>query len=283
MTAAGFVLAATGCSGRAVGNGNDESVGTTWVSGGETAGGDATTAATSGGNTDSGDGDGTDPNLDPGRDTDGGVCGELWLDTCDDVEVAFWGQSDSIRSCEFASDCGQILTGTSCGCTQEWVARNDADASCFYAVIDRAADLGCELPLESDCDCPPTEGFVCRVGRCDWGREAEPTGCDVWKQDCGDGEKCSIWSSDGRGTPDVTRCVPVSGTPAGPGERCTRSDSLLTGVDNCDAGSTCYDIDPVTLVGTCVPVCTGEVAAPRCPDGLQCEMAFSDLLPICLP
>jgi hypothetical protein len=48
------------------------------------------------------------------------------------------------------------------------VARLDADTDCFYAMIDRAGDLGCDLGLASSCDCPDTDGYVCDAGICTW-------------------------------------------------------------------------------------------------------------------
>jgi hypothetical protein len=48
------------------------------------------------------------------------------------------------------------------------VARNDADTTCFYALIDEAAELDCDLGLFSDCDCPGADGFECVDGTCTW-------------------------------------------------------------------------------------------------------------------
>jgi len=61
-----------------------------------------------------------------------------------------------------------VLKGTSCGCTRDWVARLDADPSEFYALVELAGQLECELPFISTCDCPAAEGFRCLDGICAW-------------------------------------------------------------------------------------------------------------------
>jgi hypothetical protein len=108
------------------------------------------------GDGDSGDGDG-DPNN----------CAQQ-LDKCDDLLAAFEAETIEIRSCNSDADCGQALLGTSCGCTRDWVARTDADTTCFYDLIEQGQALQCELPLGSTCDCPGADGFVCDAGICNW-------------------------------------------------------------------------------------------------------------------
>jgi hypothetical protein len=66
------------------------------------------------------------------------------------------------------AECGQVLKGTSCGCTRDWVARLDADTAEFWALVDTANELGCELPFISTCDCPATDGYACSGGICTW-------------------------------------------------------------------------------------------------------------------
>ena len=60
-----------------------------------------------------------------------------------------------------------MLTGTSCGCTRNSVARNDAGVDAFYALLDEASERECELGT-SPCDCPAAAGFVCQEGTCAW-------------------------------------------------------------------------------------------------------------------
>lgn len=88
--------------------------------------------------------------------------------TCADVQSDFAAEAESIRSCTDAVECGQELTGTSCGCTRNWVARTDADTTAFYALIDEAQSMECDLGLGSTCDCPDTGGFDCVDNTCTW-------------------------------------------------------------------------------------------------------------------
>lgn len=88
--------------------------------------------------------------------------------TCEDIEDDFRAEAEAIRSCTEDAECGQVLTGTSCGCTRNWVARLDADTERFYALIDAAGDASCDLGLMSTCDCPEVDGYDCAGGTCTW-------------------------------------------------------------------------------------------------------------------
>ncbi len=103
----------------------------------------------------------------------GDCCGD-YEETCIEADCealvdAFEAETTAIRSCESDAECGQVLTGTSCGCSRNWVARTDADIDLWDTLRDDALDAGCELPgTISTCDCPPTDGFVCNEGICGW-------------------------------------------------------------------------------------------------------------------
>ena len=88
--------------------------------------------------------------------------------TCDDVTTEFESERATIQQCDEDADCGQVLVGTSCGCTRDWVARNDADVHAFYALLDEASERECDLALTSTCDCPAAAGFLCQDGTCAW-------------------------------------------------------------------------------------------------------------------
>ena len=109
------------------------------------------------------------------------------------------------------------------------------------------------------------------------------TECSVWDQDCGDGEKCGPWANDGGSEHNATRCVPVDPNPMLPGEACTVEGSGVSGVDDCDVGVLCYDVDNDLLEGTCVAMCSGSEKAPSCPDGTWCSVSNDGVLPLCLP
>lgn len=87
--------------------------------------------------------------------------------TCDDVLADYAAEAANIQSCTDWSECGQVLTGTSCGCTRNWVARTDADTTTFYTLQAEAADAECELG-GSTCDCPEAYGFDCVDAVCTW-------------------------------------------------------------------------------------------------------------------
>jgi hypothetical protein len=88
--------------------------------------------------------------------------------------------------------------------------------------------------------------------------------CDLFAQDCPEGEKCMPWANDGGSTWNATRCSPVFPDPDAPGEPCTVEGNATTGIDSCDIGVMCFDVDPRTNEGTCVAMCTGSPENPLC-------------------
>lgn len=86
--------------------------------------------------------------------------------TCETIAADFESERTEIQSCEVDTECGQVLTSTSCGCTRDLVARTDADTTTFYDLIDEANEGECDLGLASVCDCPITAGFRCDEGTC---------------------------------------------------------------------------------------------------------------------
>ena len=80
----------------------------------------------------------------------------------------FQAEVAAIRGCSDDAECGQVLEGTSCGCTRNWVARLDADTTDFWDLVDLAGELRCELPFVSTCDCPAADGYACVDGVCAW-------------------------------------------------------------------------------------------------------------------
>ncbi len=95
-------------------------------------------------------------------------CEEEPVDVCEGLVADFTAETEAIRSCEDDAECGQVLTGTSCGCTRNWVARNDADISNWESIREEAAEEGCSIGGISTCDCPPALGFRCDAGVCNW-------------------------------------------------------------------------------------------------------------------
>ena len=114
---------------------------------------------------DSGSRTDTDPEGDP----------EPQTPACSEIAQDLLGELSSAQHCDVDADCGQILSGTSCGCTRELVARVDADTSEIRGLIDDANTLDCDVGLGSACDCPEADGFACVSRKCTWNYvEPEP-------------------------------------------------------------------------------------------------------------
>lgn len=122
-------------------------------------------------------------------------------------------------------------------------------------------------------------GFI--YGSPDFGRAFE---CDLFAQDCPDGEKCIAWANDGGGGWNATRCSPIAQSPQQVGDACTVEGSATSGVDDCDLGSMCWDIDRDTNQGTCVSQCFGDEAMPICEDpDTRCAITNNGAIALCLP
>ena len=110
------------------------------------------------------------------------------------------------------------------------------------------------------------------------------TECDVWAQDCPEGEKCMPWANDGGNSWNATRCSPLDPTPGQPGDACTVEGSGVSGIDDCDLGTMCWGVDPETNQGVCVDFCEGSEANPLCEDpGNECFVSNEGVLILCLP
>ncbi|MEM6989600.1 MAG: hypothetical protein AAF721_03860 [Myxococcota bacterium] len=89
--------------------------------------------------------------------------------------------------------------------------------------------------------------------------------CDPFKQNCPTDEKCTVWAPDG-GSWNATRCAAIVDDPDREDEPCMAIGSGTSGLDTCDAGLVCWDVDADSLAGTCVAFCTGDVNNPGCAD-----------------
>jgi hypothetical protein len=89
--------------------------------------------------------------------------------------------------------------------------------------------------------------------------------CDPWADaECGPGSKCAPVACEvGSAVWDSTVCKPVLGDKQ-PGEPCTVFDSATDGIDDCAAGSFCWDPMRDTGIGRCVSWCTGSPSIPGC-------------------
>jgi len=146
-------------------------------------------------------------------------------------------------------------------------------------------------PTTTDPFDPTTGGFddTGSSGDTSCGFLCETTGqitpeCDVFEQNCPDGEKCTPWANDGGSAWNATRCSPIVEDPDQPGEPCTVEDSPASGLDSCDLGSMCWNVHSDTGTGTCASHCTGARNAPTCADANNiCTMSGDGVLALCLP
>jgi hypothetical protein len=107
--------------------------------------------------------------------------------------------------------------------------------------------------------------------------------CDVWAQDCMDGQKCMPWANDGGNAWNATRCSQVVDEAGGVGDPCTVEGSGVSGIDTCMLGAMCFGVDSLTNEGVCVGICGGSPANPECPEGLACMQGFEGEVNLCLP
>ncbi len=106
--------------------------------------------------------------------------------------------------------------------------------------------------------------------------------CSVWLQDCAAGEKCMPWANNG-GSWNATMCSPIDPNPVGTGQVCQVVGSGTSGIDNCQLGAMCWDVDAATNEGTCVEMCTGSEVNPVCgPPGTSCVISNDGVLILCL-
>lgn len=108
--------------------------------------------------------------------------------------------------------------------------------------------------------------------------------CDMFTQDCPPGEKCMPWANDGGGAWNATRCSPIAENPAADGEPCHAEGSATSGVDDCERGTMCWDVDPKTLEGVCVDFCVGTYDHPYCEDPSEvCPITGDGAILVCVP
>jgi hypothetical protein len=108
--------------------------------------------------------------------------------------------------------------------------------------------------------------------------------CDVFAQDCPLGEKCMAWANDGASSWNATRCTEVDPNPAAIGDACTVVGSGVSGIDSCDIGVMCWDVDVETNTGTCVEMCSGSARNPVCnTPQTACSISNEGVLILCLP
>ena len=143
-----------------------------------------------------------------------------------------------------------------------------------------AADTGSSSGgSEEESSSGESTGFV----ETDTDTDGEIIECSMFEQDCPDGQKCMPYANDGGNTWNATMCVPIAEDPAQLDEPCTVEESGVSGVDTCDLGLMCWDVDPATLQGECIAMCRGDESEPECPDPTDwCSISGDGILTLCL-
>ncbi len=168
------------------------------------------------------------------------------------------GTTGSTGSGEGMSATSNVGVTGSGGVTSEGVTGTSSSSS------------GGSMPTTAE---PTCGGFMCEND------SLKSAPCDVFLQDCPEGEKCTAVSVDNGGW-NWARCVPVTGTDMA-GDACT-AKSVADGLDSCAKGAMCWDVD-MEGNGTCAAQCGGSPDAPTCPDNIVCTIASQGFLAICIP
>ena len=105
--------------------------------------------------------------------------------------------------------------------------------------------------------------------------------CDLFAQDCPEGDKCMPWANDGGDQWNATRCSPVEDDAGVIGDECTADGSGVSGLDDCELGAMCWEVDDMNM-GTCVEMCVGSSGDPLCPPGTWCYLGSDGSLAVCL-
>lgn len=102
--------------------------------------------------------------------------------------------------------------------------------------------------------------------------------CDVWLQDCPEGDKCvSVLVGEGEDA-YANLCVPLTGDKA-VGEACVHDGPEL-GTDDCDAWGACW-VEDSEGNGVCRAFCAGSVGSTLCPQGTHCMVAHDQTVALC--
>jgi hypothetical protein len=107
-----------------------------------------------------------------------------------------------------------------------------------------------------------------------------PFSCDVWEQSCSECEKCTPYFYDGKIFSGL-KCVPVGPLIRGVGEACIIGGKFGDGIDNCEKGALCWNLDGGST-GTCVALCTGTAQTPGCKNPQElCWISGEAIVPLC--
>lgn len=165
--------------------------------------------------------------------------------------------------------------------TEPYSTGFESTTSTGEATSESSSGEGSTGAPDIDTTCTPKKGEAVCETPSPYDGEGE---CDPYAQDCAEGEKCTPLANDGGTAWNSTHCTPVQEAPDTLGQPCVVEASGVSGIDSCDAGLMCWDVDFETNLGTCVELCGCGPAQPTCAGGgTVCSVANDGVLPLCLP
>ncbi len=108
--------------------------------------------------------------------------------------------------------------------------------------------------------------------------------CDPFAPNCEAGLKCNPVATGTQNVWNSNECVPLDPNPKAVGEPCSTPDGPSAGIDDCDVGAMCWDVDTSNNTGTCVEICGGTAQQPVCSTAQNaCSRSNAGALNLCLP
>jgi len=108
--------------------------------------------------------------------------------------------------------------------------------------------------------------------------------CNIWADDCPEGQKCMPWANDGGSAWNATKCAPLASEPGKPGDPCKVEGNGVSGIDDCELGAMCWNVNPETNQGYCIGFCDGSPESYSCAEpGTVCSLFSNGVLNLCLP
>lgn len=181
----------------------------------------------------------------------------------------------------FADADGGEATGTPSSTTQYGSGQDSTDTGKDSDAPDTTASTGKDDtgdstgPDDTGVGPGPTDGQT---------TGPDPATCSTYVQDCTDpNEKCMPWADGGGDSWNALGCFPLDAEPGTVGDECSVEGSVVSGLDDCDETSMCWDVDNETGTGTCVAFCQGDEATPLCEDPeTTCVQRSGGVVAICL-
>ncbi len=207
----------------------------------------------------------------------GALLGSLALVLASCTTITTFGSSDGTDGQAESDGSGGVIPTGSAGPSStesDSTTGTSSSSGADSSGEDSNSFLNASTSDSGSCGAPLPDGVV----------EHSTSWCSVLRQDCCPGDACRAWANDGGSIWNSTRCVPVDPDAASAGEPCTVEESDVSGVDSCDVGLMCWEVDPDTLEGTCIEYCSGTSDDPVCSSSDDvCAIRNDGVLALCLP